>query len=92
MKNVYIINAVGDMGKDHYYYVFDSEEKANIAYDLLSLGADEMAESDEEYERLEEIDNHHYDALCYRTSIKELNKYIKDNDMDIVAEYECIII
>ena len=92
MKNVYVINAIGDMGKNHCYYVFDSEEKVNVAYDLLSLGVDEMAESDDEYKKLETIENNNYDALCYQTSIKELNKYIKENDINIVTEYECVLI
>ena len=105
MTKVYLIHAIGDIGKDHYYYLYDSEEKADIAYDFISGDAQdkfeeewdakiESGEINDSYDFEAEYENAsdkavEEDSLGCWDSISALHKHLKRNDMEIAEEYEC---
>ena len=96
-QQVYLVHATGDMGKDHYYYLYDSEEKAEKAVSFLEGdGERDYAPSEEEdpdwdydaaYE--EAVDENRLESF---DSISEMNAYLRANNMDIACEYEAIMV
>ena len=100
-KKVYLVEYDNSLEGDHFYYLFDSERKAFLAFDLISEEADLedylTPEQIEEYYSFapspEEEDAHwtednfrQYGELESFDSVKDLHAYLKKNDLELVDE------
>lgn len=104
---VYVLT-VNSFDDPSFYLVFDELEKAQLAAKIYENGIGSMTEEEfaklksyaqgieaetlEEYDDKGEIDNlGELNTEAYE-SIKELNKFIKDNDYEIEDELDCMFV